>query len=146
MRMIYFKLRFETLQKQTRFLCWQLPFNEHDVLPLQLHGEGFSCSFNIYISSMTVYHTFKVRQGTITNLDIIRFEQFMTLMRFWEMFTQQAEELFADICRNMKTKWWVKPYILSFSIFGVICYCGCILLSLKCNLMFKFTFGQCIVL
>ena len=39
----------ETLQEYARFLCWQLPFNGHDVLPLQLHEEDFSCSFNIFI-------------------------------------------------------------------------------------------------
>ena len=39
----------ETLQEYTRFLCWQLSFNGHDVLSLQLHGESFSCSFNILI-------------------------------------------------------------------------------------------------
>ena len=37
---------------------------------------------------MTVYHTFKVRQRTITNLDIITVEQFIKAMRFWKMFTQ----------------------------------------------------------
>ena len=47
---------------------------------------------------MTVDHTFNVTQGTITKLDIITVEQFMNLMRFWEMFTQQAEESFANIC------------------------------------------------
>ena len=47
---------------------------------------------------MTVDHTFKVRQETITNLDIITNEQFMKLMRFGEMFTQCAKEFFADIC------------------------------------------------
>ena len=40
----------------------------------------------------------------------------MKLTRFWEMFTQNAEELFADICWSVKTKWWIKPYNLSFSI------------------------------
>ena len=59
---------------------------------------------------MTADHTFKVRQRTITNLQIITVEQFMKLMRFWEMLTQQAEECFANIYRNIKTKWWVKPY------------------------------------
>ena len=37
---------------------------------------------------MTVDHTFNIRYGTITKLDIITIEQFMNLMRFWEMFTQ----------------------------------------------------------
>ena len=32
------------------------------------------------------------------NLDIITVEQFMRLVRFWEMFTQTAEEYFADVC------------------------------------------------
>ena len=37
---------------------------------------------------MTVYHTFKIRKKDITNFDIIMVEQFIKLMRFWEMFTQ----------------------------------------------------------
>ena len=39
----------ETLQEYTRFLCRQLSLNGHDVLSLQLHGEGFSCSFNVFL-------------------------------------------------------------------------------------------------
>ena len=67
-------------------------------------------------------------------------------MHFWEMFTQKAEEFFVFIWGNIKTKWWIKPYDLPFSIFGVICHFGCILLFLKCNLTFKSIFGQCISL
>ena len=37
---------------------------------------------------MSVYHTFKVRKGTVTNLAIVTIEQFMKLMRFSEMLTQ----------------------------------------------------------
>ena len=51
---------------------------------------------------MTVYHTFKVRKKTLTNLDIIMLVQFMKLMRFWEMFTSRLKNLlsiFVEILR-----------------------------------------------
>ena len=111
---------FETFQEHTRFLCWQVTFNEHDALSLQPHGEGFCCSLNMFFF-MTVYHTFKIRKRIITNLDIITVEQFMKIMHFCILPIRLQN--FADIYRNIKTLWWIKPYNLSFSIFGVIRYC-----------------------
>ena len=43
---------------------------------------------HVYIFIMTVYHTFKVGKGTVTNFDTVTTEQFMKLMCFWEMFMQ----------------------------------------------------------
>ena len=86
---------FETFQEHTRFLCWQVTFNEHDALSLQSHGEGFCCSLNMFFF-MTVYHTFKIRKRIITNLDIITVEQFMKIMHFC-MFTYKA----AEFCRYL---------------------------------------------
>ena len=37
----------ETLQEYTIYM--PLPFNGHDVLSVQLHREGSSCSFNIFL-------------------------------------------------------------------------------------------------
>ena len=42
-----------------------------------------------YIFATTVYHPFKGRKRTITNLDIITVEQFVKLMRFSKIFTHQ---------------------------------------------------------
>ena len=75
-----------TRKYKTRFLCWQIPSNRHDVLFLKLHGESFSCSFNIFLL-WPLFILLKLG-SEITNLDIITVEQFVKLMRFWEMFTQ----------------------------------------------------------
>ena len=54
---------------------------------------------------------------TVTNLHCVSVENYMWSMRLWKMSIDQLKKHFCNICVYCFIEWWVKPNIISRSIF-----------------------------
>ena len=67
---------------------------------------------------MAIQYCFHIRHAAVAQFDWIFIEQLMVLVVFWEMFGEQAEEIFANIWLNVEAERWIKPDFVSSPCFS----------------------------
>ena len=65
--------------------------------------------------SCVFYDCSKVVHATVTDFHVVLIKYFMQLVMRWEVFLNQLNEQFADICPYIFAEGWVKPSYFSSS-------------------------------
>ena len=69
--------------------------------------------FSLDLDIVAMQNCFHIGHTAVAQFDCIFIEQLMVLMITWEMFGEQAEEIFANIWLNIEAEGWVKPDFVS---------------------------------